>query len=282
MDWSQSVKLTAGMKLHEFGNLTDTYAATEKMPLLFVGHGNPMLAITDNIFKQGWQELGRRLPHPKAILCISAHWLTRGTFVTMAEQPRTIHDFGGFPQELYDQQYPAPGAVDYARMTIEQVKKVAVHEDFEWGLDHGAWCVLKPMFPEGDIPIYQLSIDATKPPRYHYELAKELAFLRSKGVLIVASGNIVHNLRMMRMQGEAYDWAVEFDTIVKQRLEAHDDDALVDYEQFGRAARLAIPTNDHYLPLLYALGLRDERDELAFFNDTFDLGSLSMRSVILK
>lgn len=282
MDWSQSVTGAAGMRLHEFGNLTDTFEATEKMPLLFVGHGNPMLAITDNVFKQGWQELGRRLPHPRAILCISAHWLTRGTFVTMADQPRTIHDFGGFPQALYDEQYPAPGAVDYARMTIEHVQRVAVHEDYDWGLDHGAWCVLKPMFPDGDIPIFQLSLDATKPAQYHYDLARELAFLRSKGVLIVASGNVVHNLRMMRMQGAAYDWAVEFDTIVKQQLEAHDDQPLIEYERFGRVAQLAVPTNDHYLPLMYTLGLRDPGDELSFFNSAFDLGSLSMRSVILK
>ncbi|HNP73732.1 MAG TPA: 4,5-DOPA dioxygenase extradiol [Kouleothrix sp.] len=281
MDWSKSVK-PAGMRLHEFGNLTDTFAATEKMPLLFVGHGNPMLAITDNVFKHGWQELGRRLPHPKAILCISAHWLTRGTFVTMADPPRTIHDFGGFPQALYDEQYPAPGAVDYARMTIENVKRVAVHEDYDWGLDHGAWCVLKPMFPEGDIPIFQLSIDATQPPQYHYELARELAFLRGKGVLIVSSGNVVHNLRMMRMHGSTYDWAVEFDAIVKDKLEAHDDQPLIEYQRFGRVAQLAVPTNDHYLPLMYTLGLRDASDELSFFNDEFDLGSLSMRSVILK
>ncbi|MEI7770464.1 MAG: 4,5-DOPA dioxygenase extradiol [Chloroflexales bacterium] len=268
--------------LNTLGQIADRYERTERMPLLFVGHGNPMLAITDNIFKRAWEDLGRHLPHPKAILCISAHWLTRGTFVTLADPPRTIHDFGGFPQELYDQQYPAPGAVDYARMTIAEVKSVSVHEDYEWGLDHGAWCVLKPMFPEATIPIFQLSLDHRQPAAHHYDLARQLAFLRSRGVLIVCSGNIVHNLRMIQMDGGVYDWAVEFDTIVKQRLEAHDDQALIDYEQFGQAARMAVPTNDHYLPLLYTLGLRDPQDTLAFFNDQFDLGSLSMRSVILK
>jgi 4,5-DOPA dioxygenase extradiol len=271
----------SSLGLNAFGQIADGYERTERMPLLFVGHGNPMLAITDNVFRRAWQDLGKHLPRPKAILCISAHWLTNGTFVTMADPPRTIHDFGGFPQELFDQQYPAPGAVDYARMTIAEVKAVAVHEDFEWGLDHGAWCVLKPMFPEADIPIFQLSLDARKPSAYHYELARQLAFLRSRGVLIVCSGNVVHNLRMLQMSGGVYDWAIEFDAIVKERLEAHDDQALIDYEQFGQLARLAVPTNDHYLPLLYTLGLRDPHDSLAFFNDTFDLGSLSMRSVIL-
>jgi 4,5-DOPA dioxygenase extradiol len=268
--------------LNTFGHLADGYARTERMPLLFVGHGNPMLSITENTFRRAWEDLGRHLPHPSAILCISAHWLTRGTFVTMAEQPRTIHDFGGFPQELYDQQYPAPGAVDYARMTIAGVPSLTIHEDFSWGLDHGAWCVLKPMFPDATIPVFQLSLDPRQPAAYHYELARQLAFLRQRGVLIVGSGNIVHNLRMLAMDGNVYDWAMEFDTIVKERLEAHDDQALIAYEQFGQAARLAVPTNDHYLPLLYTLGLRDPQDSLTFFNDQFDLGSLSMRSVLLK
>ncbi|MEI7645446.1 MAG: 4,5-DOPA dioxygenase extradiol [Chloroflexales bacterium] len=266
--------------LNAVGQIADGYEHTERMPLLFVGHGNPMLAITANIFRQAWEDLGRHLPHPKAILCISAHWLTRGTFVTMADPPRTIHDFGGFPQELYDQQYPAPGAVDYARMTIAEVKGVPVHEDYKWGIDHGAWCVLKPMFPEARIPIFQLSLDDHQPAAYHYDLSRQLAFLRRRGVLIVCSGNVVHNLRMLQMNGGVYDWAIEFDTIVKERLEAHDDQALIDYQQFGQAARLAVPTNDHYLPLIYTLGLRDPQDTLTFFNDQFDLGSLSMRSVI--
>lgn len=268
--------------LNAFGHLADRAARTERMPLLFVGHGNPMLSITENGFRHTWEELGRQLPQPSAILCISAHWLTRGTFVTMTDQPRTIHDFGGFPQELYDQQYPVPGAVDYARMTIAEVQSVAVHEDFEWGLDHGSWCVLKPMFPDATVPVFQLSLDPRQPAAYHYELARQLAFLRRRGVLIVSSGNVVHNLRMLTMDGRVYDWAVEFDTFVKERLEAHDDQALIAYEHCGQAARLAVPTNDHYLPLLYTLGLRDPQDRLAFFNDQFDLGSLSMRSLVLS
>ncbi|MEI6775712.1 MAG: 4,5-DOPA dioxygenase extradiol [Chloroflexales bacterium] len=272
---------SASLGLNAFGRITNGYERTERMPLLFVGHGNPMLAITDNIFRRAWEDLGKNLPHPKAILCISAHWLTRGTFVTMADPPRTIHDFGGFPQELYNQQYPAPGAVDYARMTIAEVKTVSVHEDYEWGLDHGAWCVLKPMFPDANIPIFQLSLDFHQSAAYHYDLARQLAFLRSRGVLIVCSGNVVHNLRMLQMDGSVYDWAVEFDTIIKERMEAHDDQALIDYQQFGQIARLAVPTNDHYLPLLYTLGLRDPQDSLSFFNAQFDLGSLSMRSVLL-
>lgn len=272
----------ASLSLNALGQTAAGYARTERMPLLFVGHGNPMLSITDNVFRGAWEALGRTLPRPSAILCISAHWLTRGTFVTMAEQPATIHDFGGFPQELFDQQYPAPGAVDYARMTIAEVRDVAVHEDYSWGLDHGAWCVLKPMFPEATIPVFQLSLDVRQPAAAHYALARQLAFLRSRGVLIVCSGNIVHNLRMLQTGGGVYDWAREFDTFVAGRIEAQDDQALIDYEQLGRAARLAVPTNDHYLPLLYALGLRDPRDRLAFFNDQFDLGSLSMRSVVLS
>ena len=272
---------SASLGLNAFGQITNGYERTERMPLLFVGHGNPMLAITDNIFRRAWEDLGKNLPHPKAILCISAHWLTQGSFVTMADPPRTIHDFGGFPQELYNQQYPAPGAVDYARMTIAEVKTVSVHEDYEWGLDHGAWCVLKPMFPDANIPIFQLSLDFHQPAAYHYDLARQLAFLRSRGVLIVCSGNVVHNLRMLQMDGGVYDWAVEFDTIIKERMEAHDDHALIDYQQFGQIARLAVPTNDHYLPLLYTLGLRDPQDSLSFFNAQFDLGSLSMRSVLL-
>lgn len=272
---------SASLGLNAFGRITNGYERTERMPLLFVGHGNPMLAITDNIFRRAWEDLGKNLPHPKAILCISAHWLTQGTFVTMADPPRTIHDFGGFPQELYNQQYPAPGAVDYARMTIAEVKTVSVHEDYEWGLDHGAWCVLKPMFPDANIPIFQLSLDFHQPAAYHYDLARQLAFLRSRGVLIVCSGNVVHNLRMLQMDGGVYDWAVEFDTIIKERMDAHDDHALIDYQQFGQIARLAVPTNDHYLPLLYTLGLRDPQDSLSFFNAQFDLGSLSMRSVLL-
>lgn len=273
----------SAMKLKEFENIGSGFSESEKMPVLFVGHGSPMNAIEDNMYHQSWQALGKRLSPPKAILCISAHWLTRGTFVTMSEQPKTIHDFGGFPDALFQQQYPVPGAVDYARMTIGQVKGAAVHEDFEWGLDHGTWSVVKPMFPEAKIPVFQLSIDFTKPMQYHFDLAKELAFLRSKGVLIIGSGNIVHNLGMVKWNGGGpYDWAIEFDAFVKEKIEQGDAAALVDYHKLGTAAQMAVPTTEHYIPLIYSLGLRDKTDKLQFFNDTLDMGSLSMRSVIFS
>lgn len=273
----------SGMKLKAFENLAGNFSESDKMPLLFIGHGNPMNAIEDNQYRQSWQALGKKLAPPKAILCISAHWLSRGTYVTMSEHPKTIHDFGGFPEELFKQQYPVPGAVDYAKMTIEQVKSTTVHEDFEWGLDHGTWSVVMPMFPEARIPVFQLSIDYTQPPQYHYNLARELSFLRSKGVLIIGSGNIVHNLGMVKWNGgEAFDWAVAFDTFVKENIEKGDAQALIDYQKFGKAAQLAVPTNEHYLPLIYALGLRDKTDGLQFFNDTLDMGSISMRSVVFS
>lgn len=271
------------MNLKAFENISSGFEASDKMPVLFVGHGNPMNAITDNAYHKSWQELGKKLTPPKAILCVSAHWLTRGTFVTMSEHPETIHDFGGFPDELFRQQYPVPGAVDFAKMTIDQVKYTTVHEDFQWGLDHGTWSVIKPMFPEAKIPVFQLSIDFTKPMQYHYDLAKELAFLRSKGVLIIGSGNIVHNLGMIKWDGGTpFDWAVEFDTFSKNMIETNNAQALIDYEKQGKAALMAVPTTDHYIPLIYAMGLRDKSDSLQFFNDTLDMGSLSMRSVIFS
>lgn len=259
-------------------------SATEKMPVLFVGHGNPMNAITDNIYSKGWAAMSAKLTLPRAILCISAHWLTRGTSVTMTPKPKTIHDFGGFPDELFRVQYPAPGAVDYAKLAAANIQSTKVHEDFEWGLDHGAWSVLKNMYPKADIPVFQLSIDYAKPPQYHFNLAKELSFLRTKGVIIIASGNVVHNLRMMRF-GEnvkPYDWALEFDALVKKSIEENNSTPLVEYQKLGALATLAHPTNDHYLPLMYSLGLRDKADNFQFFNDTFDLGSMSMRSVVFN
>jgi 4,5-DOPA dioxygenase extradiol len=272
------------MKLEELNKLTGTFGKTEKMPVLFVGHGNPMNAITDNIYSKTWKAMGEKLMTPKAILCVSAHWLTNGTAVTMVEHPKTIHDFGGFPEELFNVQYPAPGAVDYAKMTIESVTSTVVHEDFEWGLDHGAWSVLKNMYPKANIPVFQMSIDYAKPPQYHFNLAKELYALRSKGVMVVASGNVVHNLGLISWDGKikAYDWAVEFDTLVKKSIEDNNPVPLIDYQKLGRVASLAHPTNDHYLPLMYTLGLRDQADQFQFFNDTMDMGSLSMRSVLFS
>jgi 4,5-DOPA dioxygenase extradiol len=270
------------MNLKDFASRVEQGAPNEKMPLLFVGHGNPMNAITDNIYKKEWEQIAKKIAVPKAILCISAHWLTKGTFVTMAEKPITIHDFGGFPDELFQQQYPAKGAVDYAKMTIEHVKSTPVHEDFEWGLDHGAWSVLKAMYPLADIPVYQMSIDYTKPVEYHFNLAKELAFLRTKGVLIVGSGNVVHNLGRLSMNGAPVDWALEFDAYVKKNIDEDTPKNLVDYAKLGTLATLAHPSNDHYLPLIYTLGLRDKTDEKMYFTESFDLGSISMRSVMFS
>ena len=272
------------MKLEELNKLTGTFGKTEKMPVLFVGHGNPMNAITDNIYSKTWRAMGEKLTTPKAILCVSAHWLTNGTSVTMVDHPKTIHDFGGFPEELFAVQYPAPGAVDYAKMAIESVTSPVVHEDFEWGLDHGAWSVLKNMYPKANIPVFQMSIDYAKSPLYHFNLAKELYALRSKGVMIIASGNVVHNLGLISWDGriKAYDWAVEFDTLVKKSIEDNNPTPLIEYQKLGKIATLAHPTNDHYLPLMYTLGLRDQTDQFQFFNDTMDMGSLSMRSVLFS
>lgn len=270
----------ATMKLRDLENLVAPLEATEKMPVLFIGHGSPMNAITNNPFKMAWQQLGKQLPTPKAILCISAHWLTDGTKVTMMPRPRTIHDFGGFPKALFDEQYAVEGATAFAQMTIQNVKTTEIQPDFQWGLDHGAWCILKPMFPKGDIPIFQLSLDYSQPPQYHYNLAKELSFLREKGVLIVASGNVVHNLMQLSFDGKSFDWAIEFDEFVKNSFAKRDHEALVNYSKLGKLMNQAHPSVDHYLPLLYSVALRNERDELKFFNESFDLGSISMRSFI--
>ena len=273
-----------GMKLQELNKLSSNFGNTEKMPVLFVGHGNPMNAITDNQYSKSWKTMGEKLPLPKAILCVSAHWLTKGTAVTMVEHPKTIHDFGGFPDELFKVQYPAPGATNYAKMTVSAVKSVIVHEDFEWGLDHGAWSVLKNMYPKANVPVFQMSIDFDKPPIYHFNLAKELYELRKKGILIVASGNVVHNLGILSWDEniKTYDWAVEFDTLVKKSIEDNNPNPLIEYQKLGKLATIAHPTNDHYLPLMYTLGLRDKSDTVQFFNETFDLGSLSMRSLLLS
>lgn len=273
---------STAMNLKDFVSRVEQDAPQHRMPLLFIGHGNPMNAITDNPYKTAWEQIGRKIPAPKAILCISAHWLTRGTYVTMSDKPVTIHDFGGFPEELFQQQYPAKGATDYAKMTIEHVRGTAVHEDLEWGLDHGAWCILKAMYPAADIPVYQMSIDYTQSPAYHFELAKELSFLRSKGVLIVGSGNVVHNLGRLSMNGKTFDWALEFDAFVKKNIDENTPQNLVAYSKLGALANMAHPSNDHFLPLIYTLGLRDQADEKLYFTENFDLGSISMRSVMFS
>ncbi len=250
-----------------------------KMPALFVGHGSPMNAIDDNEFSRTWIEAGRSLPRPQAILCISAHWETADPQVTAMAQPRTIHDFYGFPRPLYEMHYPAPGSPDLARLTQETVCSAQVGPDYDWGLDHGAWSVLGRLFPDADIPVVQLSLDRTQGPDFHYDLGKELKPLRRKGVLIVGSGNAVHNLGLVAWQDVAYDWALEFDDKIKQLILSGDHRALVRYDQLGRAARLAVPTNEHYLPLLYALAVQDRDDHVSFFADKVTMGSISMRSL---
>ena len=278
-----AIMATGVFSLNEFSSLASGLAGERKrMPVLFVGHGNPMNAIEQNEFSAAWKNIGAAIERPRAILCVSAHWMTSGnTMVTAMAKPRTIHDFYGFPDELFAVQYPASGAVDAAKDTIDLVKKTTILPSHDWGLDHGCWSVLNPMFPKADIPVFQLSIDLAKPPLWHYELAQELKALREKGILIMGSGNIVHNLGKMQWTGGAFDWAVEFDTWSKERLLAGDHQALINYSSKGRIADLAIPTNEHYLPLLYSIALQDKADDLKFFNEKTLMGSISMRSVLL-
>ncbi|MGN6195446.1 MAG: 4,5-DOPA dioxygenase extradiol [Ginsengibacter sp.] len=254
------------------------------MPILFVGHGSPMNGIEDNEFSERWIRMAKEIPTPSAVLVISAHWFTNGTRVTAMDFPETIHDFGGFPQALFDVQYPAPGNPALAQETASLLHSANVELDHDWGLDHGAWSVVRRMYPEAKIPVLQLSIDYTKPPQYHYDLAKELYSLRKKGVLIMGSGNMVHNLRMISWQnmnntGFGYDWALTMNDRFKQIISSGDYQPLINYETLGTEARLAIPTPEHYLPLLYSLGLKNNKDEISFFNDKAVAGSLTMTSV---
>ena len=268
------------MNLKEFEKeIIGDQNADAVMPLLFVGHGSPMNAIEDNEFSRSWAQLGKELPTPKAILCISAHWQTRGTKVTAMDHPKTIHDFGGFPKALFDAQYPAPGSPQYAQLTISQFQAGHISKDFEWGLDHGTWSVLMPMFPKATIPTFQLSLDYTSTPQQHVEIAKHLMNLRNKGVLIIGSGNIVHNLGLLNFEGKPFDWATEFDELAKTKILNNDIKALADYKSLGKAASLSIPTNEHYLPLLYILALRQKHENISFFNESIEMGSISMRSM---
>ena len=266
-------------------------AKSDRMPVLFLGHGSPMNAIGDNEYRRSWQalgaEFGSKFPRPQLVLCISAHWLTEGWWLTGMDSPKTIHDFGGFPQELFDQQYPAPGDAAAAR-AISQVVRQRASEPLgvdlsEWGLDHGTWSVLKPMFPEADIPVIQLSMDYSRAPEDHYALAQQLKSLRERGVLIVGSGNIVHNLRQMQRGAagsQAYDWALEFDQTIGGYLQQGNLAALQNFQKLGTLAKMAHPTHEHYLPLLYAAGAVDATEPMRFFNTSFQGGSISMRSVI--
>jgi len=272
------------LKYNELYSMIKTKDNGALMPALFVGHGSPMYAIEENEFVQAWRNLGSELPKPSAILAVSAHWETRGTQVTAMQQPQTIHDFGGFPQALYNVQYSAPGSPELANETIQTVKSTAVTPDERWGLDHGTWSVIRRIYPNADIPVVQLSLDYNKTPQQHYELAKELASLRKKGVLIVGSGNIVHNLRQVawdKPDDEEYghDWAIEANELVKKLILENDHKSLINYNSLGSAMQLAAPTPDHFLPLLYTLALKQDDEKVSFFNDKAVMGSLTMTSV---
>jgi 4,5-DOPA dioxygenase extradiol len=272
------------MNLNDLQNISDTFNASQRMPVLFLGHGSPMNAIEDNQFVQGFRKAASEIPKPNAILCISAHWLTDGTKVTAMDLPRTVHDFGGFPQALFDVQYPAPGSPELARETAELLFPVLTEENHQWGLDHGAWSVIRHMYPEADIPVIQMSIDYTKPPQYHFDLAKRLNKLRDRGILIIGSGNIVHNLRLIDWRnintvGAGWDWAIEAREKTNQWLLDGNFRNMIDYHKQGTSLQYAVPSPDHYLPLLYSLGLKDQSESLTLFNDELIGGSLSMTSV---
>jgi 4,5-DOPA dioxygenase extradiol len=261
-----------------------SFDSVEKMPVFFLGHGSPMNAIEENEFVYGWREIGKSISRPKAILCISAHWETRGTFVTAMEKPKTIHDFGGFPSELYDVQYPVPGSPELAKEIKSIIRKTGVSLDEKWGLDHGCWSVIKHLYPKADVPVIQLSMDYYQTPQYHYELAKELAPLRNKEVLIVGSGNIVHNLGMIawdkiNTDGYGFDWACTAKDKMKKFILSDDHKSLIDYKSQGQEINLSVPTPEHYIPLLYALALKDESEKVSFFNDKMVAGSLAMISI---
>jgi 4,5-DOPA dioxygenase extradiol len=251
----------------------------EITPALFIGHGSPMNAIEDNEFSRLWQEAARQISKPKAILCISAHWETHGTQVTAMQAPRTIHDFYGFPRPLFDKQYPAPGSPELAARIVELLSESKVTPDFSWGLDHGTWSVLCQMYPQADVPVIQLSLDRSHEADYHYELGHKLRHLRQEGILILGSGNIVHNLRMMVWEDTAFDWAVEFDANVARWILENDHDSIIHYEKQGQAGILSVNSAEHYLPLLYILGVGDKDEPVSFFADKVWGGSLSMRCV---
>ncbi len=268
--------------LNTLYNLSGTWKSGARMPILFVGHGSPMNAIEDNSYSRTWRELGSELPLPTAILSVSAHWITQGiTKVSVTKIPETIHDFGGFPKQLFNVQYKAPGSPDYAEQTIQLLNKSHAEADLYQGLDHGTWSVLINMYPGANIPVYQLSIDYSKPPEYHFNLMKDLQILRNKGVLVMGSGNIVHNLSRLQMNGMTHDWSIEFDALIKSYLDKRDYLSVVNFQNLGSLAKLAHPTHDHFLPLIYSIGMADKKDTLSYFNEGFDLGSISMRSLIL-
>jgi 4,5-DOPA dioxygenase extradiol len=268
-----------------FKRFTDDLAYQEHlMPVLFIGHGSPMNGIEDNEFSRRWTAMAKEILTPKAVLVVSAHWFTKGTHITAMDFPQTIHDFGGFPEELFAVQYPAPGNPALAKETASLIHTANVDLSHDWGLDHGTWTIVRHMYPKANIPVLQLSIDYTKVAKYHYELSKEIYDLRKKGVLIIGSGNMVHNLRMVAWDKLSepeygYDWAKEVNQKFKDLISNHDHEKLIQYQNLGKEVLLAIPTPEHYLPLIYTLGLRGKNDAVSFFNDKAVGGSLTMTSV---
>lgn len=255
---------------------------TERMPAIFFGHGNPMNALFDNDYTRAWAAIGRSVPHPRAILCVSAHWYIPAVAVTAMERPRTIHDFGGFPRELFDVRYAAPGSPELAGRVAGLLGEGVIRDAGEWGLDHGTWSVLCHAFPDADVPVVQLSINEAEPAAFHYQLAQRLGPLRDEGVLVIGSGNLVHNLHAYAWGSEArepFDWALRFEALARTLITAGDHAPLVAYEELGRDAVLSAPTPDHYLPLLYVLSLQRPDDKVAFPVEGFDGGSISMTSV---
>lgn len=271
--------------LGAFKNFSDTLEErAEIMPVLFIGHGSPMNAIEDNEFSKGWRAMAKTLPKPTAILCVSAHWETKGTFVTAMEKPKTIHDFGGFPQDLFNVRYPAPGSKWLAEETKQVLTQTTVGLDEAWGFDHGAWSVLKHLYPDAAIPVVQLSLDYTKDAAYHYALAQQLSALRKKGVLIIGSGNMVHNFQYAQLRGSfnshfGHDWAIEANESFKKLITNNDFKSLINFRAYSKALELSAPTPDHYLPMLYAVALRDKNEKVTFFNDALVAGSFSMTSL---
>jgi 4,5-DOPA dioxygenase extradiol len=277
--------LTAMASLGSFKYFTDNLSEEDTlMPVLFIGHGSPMNAIEDNEFSQGWKKIASTIPKPKAILMISAHWETKGTLVTAMEKPKTIHDFGGFPQALFDVEYPAAGSMWLAEETKKTIVSTSVGMDQTWGFDHGNWSVLKNIYPDASIPVIQLSLDYTQGPEYHFNLAKELQSLRKKGVLIIGSGNMVHNFQYLQLKGDfnihfGHDWAIEANETFKKLITENDYKSLINYRNYSKSLQLSAPTPEHYLPLLYSIALRNENEPISFFNDALLAGSFSMTSV---
>lgn len=270
--------------LNDLEKIANQFSPTERMPVLFLGHGSPMNAIEENQFVDGFRNVAKTIPKPKAIICISAHWYTNGTKVTSMSMPPTIHDFGGFPDELFKVQYPAHGSPELAKETKEILKPISVELDEKWGLDHGAWSVIKHLYPKADIPVIQLSIDYTKPASYHFALANQLSALRNKGILIIGSGNIIHNLGLVDFKNfekdnYGYDWAIEAHEKINNWLLDGNFQPIIDYDKQGKSVALAAPTPDHFLPLIYALGLKEKSENLSLFNDKLVAGSLSMTSI---